>query len=133
MCDESVVANRRRARLFWLACIPVRASFAAAALLIPLYMTPRLLILVGAAAALAAIGFWSNVIRAARGEHTGCGIFGGRVWWERVRVVHAALWTIASTAAFAQAPWAGWVLVADVSVGALAGASHYVQNTISTS
>lgn len=125
-CDESAAGNRRRAIIFWSMCIPVRATFATAALLLATYTPPPLLILVGAAATPVAAGFWVNVVRASRGDKE-CGGLGGRAWWNRSRVVHATLWTVAAGAGFAQAWWTGWVLAADVGVASLSGAANHVR------
>ena len=47
------------------------------------------------------------------------------MWWARARVVHALLWLAAGVIFLVPGP-GGWILVADVTVGALAGALHHL-------
>lgn len=112
--------DRRRARLFWSVCIPVRLAIAGGALALG-YGAPRLLPALGAVAAAVAIGFVTQIVRAACGWKTHGG-FGGRVWWTRMRYLHAAAWAAAAVLGLLRLPYAGAPLLADALAGALAGA-----------
>ena len=111
-----------RLRLFLLVCVPVRAGFGAAVLLLPRAALPY----AGAVAAAIALGFVSSIARGRAGTLVHGG-FGGVVWWARLRPVHLVAWAAAAALLFARAPqpYAGLVLLADALLGALAGAAHY--------
>ena len=111
---------RGRFWLFWGVCIPLRTAWAA---LCVVAATQRLEWLNYGIASLMLVNtlHWLTVLwRAFRGRYTEGG-FGGPVWWGHVRVVHIALWMVACVATFAQQVWAGWWMVADVAIGAIAG------------
>lgn len=99
-------------RIFWTVCLPVRLTIAALVLtllpptLVTLYMK------------LTAAGFLCNALLTLVGRKTRGGL-GGVVWWNEVRWVHIALWVATSVLSSQRVPWAGWLLVADVVVGAL--------------
>ena len=56
------------------------------------------------------------------------GRFGGKIWWKRMRYIHAVMWFLSGC--FALLPRITWWLrglpaVADVTVGTIAGFLHY--------
>lgn len=114
--------DAQRFWLFWLCCIPFRAAIAVGGLLLPTVDTVFFLFY-GIYCLLTSVGLTTNVLLWCSGNASGVGGLGGRVWWARVRVVHAALWLSAALAFAAHGP-GGWILVADVIVGALAGFLH---------
>lgn len=116
--------DRTRTRLFWLACIPLRAAIAVGGVLLP-SVDDAFSLLFGVYCLLTAAGFTANVVLWWTGHHKGSGGLGGRVWWARARVVHALLWLAAGVVFLVRGP-GGWILVADVTVGTLAGALHHL-------
>ena len=60
--------------------------------------------------------------------HRQFGRFGGKIWWKKMRYVHAVLWFLSGC--FALLPSITWWLrglpaVVDVTAGAIAGLLHY--------
>lgn len=100
-------------RLFWTVCLPVRLTIAALVLTL---LPPTLVTLY---TGLTAAGFLYNALLTLAGRKTRGGL-GGVVWWNEVRWVHIALWAATSVLSSQRVPWAGWLLVADVVVGAVA-------------
>jgi hypothetical protein len=49
------------------------------------------------------------------------GGFGGYMWWNGLRPLHAVLWGVATGASFAGQWWAGIPLVVDAAVAIVAG------------
>ncbi len=116
--------DTQRRLLFWLVCIPVRALIAVGGVLLTT-ADDIFVVLYVAYCLLTAVGFATNVVLWWTGEHKGVGGLGGRVWWARVRVLHAVLWLAAAIVFVIGGP-GGWILVADVTVGALSGLVHFV-------
>ena len=113
-----------RRLLFWLACIPLRAALAVGGVLLP-PVGEAFSLLFGIYCLLTGAGLTANVVLWWTGQHKGRGGLGGKVWWARIRIVHALLWLAAGVVFLARGP-GGWILVADVGVGALAGALHHL-------
>ena len=117
------MASTWRFWVFWLGCIPFRAAVAVGGVLLP-SVDDTFLVLYAIYCLLTAAGLFTNAVLWWTGEHRGVGGLGGRVWWARARVCHAALW-VAAALAFAVRGPGGWILTADVVLGALAGLVHF--------
>lgn len=109
--------------LFWLVCIPVRLGLSALVLWAGI-VKPQLLVFIGVYAAITAVGFGVNAIRAVFGRKSRGGL-GGKIWWTNVRYVHFVVWTCASVLAFLHWKYVGVVFACDAFIGALAGAIHH--------
>ena len=95
--------------LFALACIPSRT-------LIALWAKDNQPVWLIALALAVAAGFfrlWLNPSIRAKGLET----FGQPIWWNQMRVVHAALWLGFALAAIQGKPWAWRLLALDAVVG----------------
>jgi hypothetical protein len=100
----------------FVACLAARIFVAFLALVVPSY----LLIFLSVFYAGTASGLWYNVGLSVTRWRRKTGAFGGTVWWDRVRVVHAVLWTIAAVLAANGFRLAAPVLFADAAVGLFA-------------
>ena len=114
-----------RALLFLLGCIGSRAAFAALAAKINTNYLPYL----GAIALIPVIGWIYILITGSRqtGLEAGdlAGGTKGRIWWNHLRPVHAALWTGFAVTAIMKNKSAYLFLVADVILGLGAWTHHY--------
>ena len=109
--------------LFWFVCIPIRFAVSTSIILIGQY-ADRWLYVAGIYMSITGVGFLYNIIQTCRGKKE-YGGFGGKVWWVRMRHVHVLLWFTSAIFALLQKPWAGYILVVDPIVGAIAGLIHY--------
>ena len=100
--------------LFLFACLPARLGAAYVA-----YRFPTWLPWMGLLAAIVACNWLFGSF-----SHT-TGFFGGNVWWASMRAVHACIYLLFATMAFAKVPQAYLLLVADALVGLVAGVVHY--------
>ena len=100
----------------FVACLLARVFAAFLALVVPSY----LLIFVSLFYAGTAAGLWYNVVLSVTRWRRETGFFGGTVWWDRARVVHAVLWTAAAVLVARGLRVAGFVLFADAAIGLLA-------------
>lgn len=112
-----------RARLFWLACIPLRLSIGATVLYLG-YRLPHIFPFVAIYTAATVFGFAHNLLRTIDGTKTTGGL-GGRVWWVRMRIVHMLAWLTCTVLILLQVEWAGAVLVLDALAGVAAGIAHF--------
>lgn len=109
--------QRKRALLFLLGCIPVR--------LLVCYMSAtrvELLPALGALALLPALGF--AILYAFDLRKTGPEVFGGAIWWNSLRPLHALLWGTFAVLALRHSPHAWKVLLADTLLGLAAWTAH---------
>ena len=116
--------DRKRALLFWHTCLPLRATLATIA-----FLAPRTISLVLALY----LGGWGVGLLYRFAHH--CvhyrdtpeyGNFGGVVWWQWPRLVHACLLLAYAIGTLFAWPLARWCAVADVAFGAAAGAVYFV-------
>ena len=107
-----------RALLFLVGCIGSRSAFAALAAVINTKYLPYL----GAIALLPVIG-WIYIL--ATGSRQTGPEAGGRIWWNNLRPVHAALWACFAAAALVKNSNAYLFLVADVIFGLGAWINHH--------
>ena len=113
----STLATRRIA--FLVGCMGSRFGLAYLAAVAP----PRALPWMGAAALVVAAGF--AAIHVMGWRRTGAEVGGGRIWWDALRPVHAALWALFAVMALASAPQAWSVLLADTLLGLTAFVLHH--------
>lgn len=116
--DETIA--RPLTLLFWTVCLPVRVGLATLTLSVAIPLPLLAVLFLGIAA-----GFGFHVVEHASGRASPRGGLGGVRWWTRVRVVHFALWSIASAFAFVNDKRAGHVLFTDAALGAFVGLLHY--------
>ena len=114
---------RARFLLFWLCCLPLRATLAVGGVLL-VDVDDAFYVLYALYCIVTGIGFSVNVALWLTGQHKGRGGLGGKVWWARARILHALLWLTAAVVFLVRGP-GGWLLVADASVGLVAGLLHY--------
>jgi hypothetical protein len=107
--------------LFLLGCMGARLAIAFLAKTIPLDYLPYM----GFPALAIAAGFAAIYVGGLR--PTGIEVGGGRIWWDALRPVHAALWTLFALLAFRKQRSAWLVLLADALLGLAAFlAFHFV-------
>jgi hypothetical protein len=85
--------------------------------------SPEQLQWMGALALLPAIGFTFIYLTGAR--QTGLEVSGGRIWWNHLRPIHAALYATFAALAWKKHPRAWMVLLADVIFGLTSFLVHY--------
>ena len=119
MAPEEYTDPRTLANLYWLVCIPIRGAAAALALIVGI-RAPRLLPVVGIVSTSVTFTFVFNVYQVHAGVKTKGG-FGGYMWWNGLRPMHAVLWGVAAVASFSGQWWAGIPIVADTTVGIVTG------------
>lgn len=105
--------DTKKALLFWIGCIGSRTGAAWLAA-----TKPNVLPYLGVLAGMIAIGF--TVIYLGDLRHTGPEVFGGRIWWNSMRPLHATLYALFAYLALQGHPDAWKVLAADVVAGVLA-------------
>jgi|LauGreDrversion4_1035100.scaffolds.fasta_scaffold176540_2 hypothetical protein len=103
-----------RNTLFLFGCIGVRLCIA--------YVASRLegrrMQIAGTLALLPVLG-WAYIMLVKRRD-TGPEVFGGRIWWQHLRIYHALLWTCFAYMAINRYPNAYIPLLLDTSLGLLA-------------
>ena len=110
----------KRVLLFLVGCMGARVALAYAAF--RLRASRAAMAAMAAAAAAVALGFLA--IYALRLRRTGPEVFGGRIWWDALRPVHAALYLLFAVMAL-RAPRHAWAaLAADAALGLAAFAAH---------
>jgi hypothetical protein len=112
--------NQKRWVLFLGGCILVRSLIAYTAYTINVNYLP----VMGALALIPVIG-WLNIYFI-NPRNTGPEVFGGQIWWNALRPVHAAIWFCFAIAALNKSPNAYLFLVADVILGLLAFLGHHL-------
>lgn len=112
---------QKRFALFLVGCMGARTLIAYVAKTAPAWLLPYL----GYAALVPAVGFlW---IWATGARQTGAEVFGGRIWWNALRPVHAALYTAFAVAAIGwHSPHAWKFLAADAVLGLGAFLIHHL-------
>ena len=111
--------KKKRVLLFLLGCIGVRLSLVFIAKYVPKKVLPYL----GGLALLPSIGFFTIYFTNSR--KTGPEVFGGKIWWNRLRPVHGLLYLIFAILAFKENEYAWVVLLIDVFIGLSAFVIHH--------
>ena len=104
----------KRILLFLFGCILIRTLF----VFIAKYINPEYLPYLGALALLPAIGFLLIYINGWR--KTGSEVFGGKIWWNNLRPIHALFYILFSILAFNKNIYSWVPLALDVIIGFLA-------------
>lgn len=113
-------ATTKRLLLFVFGCMAARFGLAYLAYR---YRHAEHMPLMGLAALVIAGGF--AVIYVGGLRRTGPEVFGGRIWWDALRPVHASLFFLFALMALARDPRAWTVLAADAGIGAGAALLHH--------
>ena len=109
--------DKTRQLYFWLGCIPTRILFVLIAYYLPIKYLPYFGIITIAMA----IGF----IRAYFFNKKDTGFFGGDVWWNNLRLVHAFLYLSFSISAFVKYNYSWVFLLVDVLIGIISFMNQY--------
>ena len=104
---------RKRFVLFLFGCIVVRILF----VVIAKYINKKYLPYLGVLALLPAIGFITIYLGGYR--KTGSEVFGGKIWWNNLRPVHACLYILFALLALKKNEYAWVPLLIDVLIGLL--------------
>ena len=102
---------QKRVLIFLIGCIGIRILLAYIAKTIQ----PKYLPIMGTLALLPAIGFTYLFITG--GRKTGPEVFGGKIWWNMLRPIHAHLYFAFAAAAMARKSWSWIFLLIDVIFG----------------
>jgi hypothetical protein len=109
----------KRMLLFLIGCIGTRAAIAYAAKVV----SPSTLQIMGGLALLPAIGFLYLVFVSRR--DTGPEVLGGRIWWQKLRLVHAGMYALFAVMALMKIESAWKVLAVDVLFGLGSFLAHH--------
>ena len=117
----TITTLQKRIALFLVGCIGMRALIAYGAKISPAWLLPWL----GYAALVPAAGFvW---IWATDARKSGPEVFGGRIWWNALRPLHAVMYLAFAVAAIGwHSPHAWMFLAADVVLGLAAFLSYHI-------
>lgn len=110
-----------RILLVFLVCLPVRAALAVFAKWLG-DNHPRGLYILGTIMLVFAIRMLVANLQAKEGD---VGLFGGPVWWNTLRLVHAFLFAVFFFMSMAQSRDAWVALAASVTIGAISAIAHY--------
>ncbi len=105
--------------LFLFGCIGTRAAIAYAAKVV----APTTLQIMGGLALLPVIGWLWIVFVGSR--DTGPEVLGARIWWQKLRLVHAGMYTLFAVMALMKMEGAWKVLAADVVIGLGSFLAHH--------
>lgn len=110
---------QKRMLLFLIGCMGARFALVWAAKNAATWLLPYM----GLLALVPAFGFMYIYLTGAR--KTGPEVFGGKIWWNALRPVHAALYFGFAVAALAGSRRAWWFLLADVLLGLVSFLWHH--------
>ena len=117
--------DRERFYLFWGVCIPLRITLGALAIYFTLMSNPTAFYAVGTFCSLVAVGFAANVVLTLVGKKTR-GALGGRVWWNKSRIIHFMLYALCAVLCFVKVKGCGVFILLDAIVGCCAGLIHFL-------
>jgi len=112
----------KRFALFLIGCIGVRLLFVYVAKTISLQYLPYL----GYLAILPAIGFFYIFLTGSR--KTGAEVFGGKIWWNKLRPVHGFLYALFAYNAIMKNPRSWIILLIDVVIGLSAFLLYHISH-----
>ena len=116
----SMLSNlQKRFLLFLIGCVGSRSLFA----YIAKFASKRVLFYMGALALLPALGFVIIYFTGIR--NTGAEVFGDKIWWDDLRIVHSLLYTLFAIYAFQGKSFAWMPLGVDVTLGLIAFLVHH--------
>lgn len=110
---------QKRFLLFLVGCMGARSLLAVVAKMTPISYLPIL----GYIALIPAIGFIYLFLSGER--TTGLGTFGGKIWWNNLRPVHATMYILFAYAAINKNPNAWLILAVDVLLGLFSFLTHH--------
>jgi len=105
--------------LFLIGCIGTRLAFVFLAKMINTRYLPYL----GYLAIIPAIGFTFIFLTGSR--KTGAEVFGGKIWWNNLRPIHALLYGLFAYNAIQKKSYSWMILLADVIIGLSAFLIHH--------
>lgn len=105
---------KKRILLFLIGCVGVRLLIAYLAKIININYLP----VMGYLAILPAVGFAYIFLTGSR--KTGAEVFGGKIWWNNLRPIHAILYALFAYNAINKNPNSWKILLADVILGLIA-------------
>lgn len=105
--------------LFLIGCIGSRLSFA----LLAKYIAVNYLPYLGAISLVPVIG-WLYIIFIGKRD-TGAEVFGGKIWWKKLRIVHLTMYLLFAFFAFNKNKCAWIILLCDVFIGFAAFIMHH--------
>ena len=106
--------------LFLCGRLVVRSLFAA----LTAYCPVKYLVYIGVVTLIPIIG-WLRILFVAPRE-TGPEVFGGKIWWQNIRIIHLVMWTIAAIFLFTKnGKAAAAMLFVDVALGLFAFVLNY--------
>ncbi len=111
---------QKRIILFLTGCLGSRLGLVYLAKTLP----GNLLEVMGALALLPAAGFFYIYLTGSR--TTGPEVFGDRIWWNKLRPFHGAMYALFAVLALFRSSYAWVVLLVDVIVGAVAFGHHHI-------
>jgi hypothetical protein len=109
--------REQRIRYFLLGCFPARLVLAFLAYILPITFLPILGMFVG----IIALGFFYNYLF----SRSTVGFFGGKVWWEHLRLVHSLILGLFSYLALTDNSKGYIVLVIDAFIGLVSFLAKY--------
>lgn len=109
----------KRLLLFLIGCIGLRSVL----VYLAKTLQPDLLVLMGWLALIPAIGFMLIYLYDLR--ETGPEVYGEKIWWNDLRPVHAALYTLFAVSAINKQSYSWTFLLADVTVGLVSFLVHH--------
>jgi hypothetical protein len=110
--------------LFIFGCVLARLALGIAAFKVH----PRMLQVMGALFACTSLAML--ILYFTKGRKTGPEVFGGSIWWNDHRIVHAAFYAVFAALAVQKNKHAGWALLADAMYGLLIFTlHHFVEKT----
>ena len=112
-----------RIGLFFGVCVIVRSVIAVLAWWLGQLANKNFLRAMGCVFLIPMFGFF---IRHASYDTSQVGAFGGNVWWNKMRLVHALMYRTFGILAIAGFPQAYVILVIDVVLGTIATTNHYI-------
>ena len=103
--------------LFLTICITVRIFLAIFAKMLSVKYLP----IMGIATLVVSTGFLYTFLFSKKS----LGVFGGKVWWNNMRLVHSIIYLLFSICAITKKSWSWYILLVDVVIGFVAFVFHY--------
>lgn len=112
--------DNKSVQLFLLGCLPSRILLVFLA-----YKFPKILPLMGVVALCISAGFAIIYIGGLR--KTGPEVFGGEIWWNDLRPIHATLYFLFGLLALKKSRYAWCILLLDIFIGSIAFINKHFQ------
>ena len=109
----------KRIAYFLIGCMGSRSLF----VYLAYSASPKMLLYMGCLATIVALGFFYSYMRY---KTTDTGAFGGKVWWNDLRLVHSVLYGLFAYNAITGRQRMAWIILfADVFIGFVSFLYHY--------